>query len=257
MKALLISAPPSAHSLTEDLTRTASDELCRQGHSTEVLNLNELQWDPVVRPTDYGVCEFRRPVGDHAADAHADGTLAEVVREHQQLLEDADLLVLLFPLWWHGMPAIMKGWIDRIFTERFAYGLHDGSGNSRKYGDGAFTGKRGLIITTAGDRASAFEERGLNGNIHDLLFPITHGVLWYTGIAPLESLAILGVNTPDWPGVEDARDRVRRRLASLDAEEPIPYRWMLEDYDSERRLDRSHAAGRTDLAIHVRSERAS
>lgn len=257
MQALLISAAPSAQSLTDDLTRTASASLTEQRHAVDVLNLNDLQWDPVVRPADYGIAEFDRPIGDHAVDARCDGTIDTLVGQHQRLVEDADLIVLIFPLWWAGMPAVMKGWFDRVFTQGFAYGLHDAAGNSRKYGDGAFAGKRGLVITTTGDRASAFGERGLNGNIHDLLFPITHGILWYTGIAPLESLALLGIDTPDWPGVEDAREKVRARLTSLDQEEPIAYRRMLEDYDSDRRLQEQHAAGRTDLAIHLRSERAS
>jgi Putative NADPH-quinone reductase (modulator of drug activity B) len=257
MRALLISAAPSAQSLTDDLTRTASAALRGQGHAVDVLNLNDLQWDAVVRPTDYGIAEFDRPVGDHAVDARCEGTIDSLVGQHQRLVERADLIVLIFPLWWAGMPAVMKGWFDRVFTQGFAYGLHDAAGNSRKYGDGAFAGKRGLVITTTGDRESAFGERGLNGNIHDLLFPMTHGILWYTGIAPLESLAILGVDTPTWPGIEDARDQVRRRLASLDTEDPIPYRRMLEDYDSDRQLHEQHATGRTDLAIHLRPARAS
>lgn len=257
MRALLISAAPSAHSLTDDLTRTASAELTAQGHHVDVLHLNDLHWDAVVRPGDYGLDEFHRPVGDHADDARTDGTIDGGVERHQGLVERADLIVLVFPLWWAGMPAVMKGWFDRVFTQGFAYGLHDADGNSRKYGDGAFAGKRGLVITTTGDRDSAFGERGLNGNIHDLLFPITHGILWYTGIAPLKSLAILGVDTPNWPGIEDAREQVRARLASLDRDEPIPYRRMLEDYDADRQLHKEHATGRTDLAIHLRSERAS
>lgn len=243
--------------MTNDLARTADAELRAHGHTVDLLNLNELHWDAVVRPADYGITEFDRPVGDHAVDARCEGTLDPLVGHHQRLLQDADLIVLIFPLWWAGMPAVMKGWFDRVFTQGFAYGLHDAAGNSRKYGDGAFAGKRGLVITTTGDRASAFGERGLNGNIHDLLFPITHGILWYTGIAALESLALLGIDTPDWPGIEDARGQVRARIASLDREEPIPYRRMLEDYDSDRRLREQHASGRTDLSIHLRDDRAS
>lgn len=257
MRALLVSAAPSANSLTDDLTRTASTALSEQGYAVDVLNLHDLQWDPVVRPTDYGVTEFERPVGDHADDARSSGTLEATLERHQQLLEQTDLLVLVFPLWWAGMPAILKGWIDRVFTQGFAYGLHDADGNTRKYGDGAFVGTRGLLITTAGDRATAFGELGINGSIDDLLFPITHGIFWYTGIAPLESLAILGVDTPTWPGIEDARLRVRERLAALQDEEPIAYRRMLDDYDPERRLHPRHARGRTGLAIHRRPRRVA
>ncbi|GAA1994664.1 NAD(P)H-dependent oxidoreductase [Isoptericola halotolerans] len=252
MHALIVSGAPSSVALTADLTHTAEATLRDQGHDVDVLDLVRLGWHPAVRPGDYGIEDFTAPVGAHAVAAARSGTLDAEVRRHQELLRRADLLVLVFPLWWAGMPAILKGWVDRVLTQGFAYGLRDADGNPRKYGDGAFTGKRGLVVTTAGDRAEAFGPRGVNGHIEDLLFPINHGIFWYTGIEPLPPLTLLGVDSPVWAGVEDARAQVRKRFENIDTDEPLPYRRLLDDYDGRRRLLDEHAPGRSDLAIHRR-----
>lgn len=253
MHVLQISAAPSARALTADLALVAEHTLRDQGHHVTTLDLGALDWDPVVTGADYGLESLNGPVGEHAATAAKNGTLALEVREHQRLLTRADLLILTFPLWWGGMPAVLKGWVDRVFTQGFAYGLHDEHGRPRKYGDGAFCGTRGLVITTAGDRPTSFDGRGVNGCLDDLLFPITHGILWYTGIAPLRPLTLLGVDSPVWAGIDDSRAQVSRRLIDIGQEQPIPYRRMLEDYDGGRRLLDRHAPGRTDLGVHRRS----
>jgi len=61
----------------------------------------------------------------------------------------ADAVILQFPLWWFGMPAILKGWIDRVFAYGLAYGFK-GAGNRYRYGDGGFKGKRALLCVTVG-----------------------------------------------------------------------------------------------------------
>lgn len=252
MHVLLVAAPPSPASLAARLLDAAEDELRTAGHTTTAVDVVAHGWDPVVRPSDYGADAFDRPVGDHAVAAIADGRLAHDVALQQQHVRDADAIVLLFPLWWFGMPAALKGWIDRVFTQGFAYGVKDAHGRTRKYGDGAFAGTRGLVVVSTGDRASAFGRRGLNGSIDDVLFPITHGILWYTGIAPLEPLALLGVDAPGWSGADAAEAQVRARMRTLATDEPIAFRRMLDDYDDERVLLPQHAAGREELAIHRR-----
>lgn len=104
----------------------------------------------------------------------------DVSVEQAKLLE-ADLVVLQFPLWWYGVPAIMKGWIDRVFEAAFGYDVwHPQSGRARKYGDGLLAGKRGLVVVIAGDRPGALQPRGLSGDIEDVLRPLLHGTLWRT-----------------------------------------------------------------------------
>jgi hypothetical protein len=86
------------------------------------------------------------------------------------------------PLWWFSMPAILKGWVDRVYSFGFAYGV--GSTATRdgdRYGEGRLAGKRAMLLVTAGGWEEHYAGRGINGPIEDLLFPINHGILYYPG----------------------------------------------------------------------------
>lgn len=150
------------------------------------------------------------------------------------------------------MPAILKGWVDRVFSHGFAFGIKDPvTGRTLKYGDGGLAGRRALAITTAGDRSSAFGPRGINGDVDSLMFPITHGLFWYTGMAPLRPHVITATDTPGWDSYEVERQALVHRLRDLGTETPIPFRHMRSgDYDDDRMLRPDIAPGRTDLAMH-------
>lgn len=252
MKVLIVAAPPTARSLTAALAATALDAAREAGHEATLVDLRALGWGASVEPSDYGLDEHAGTVGDDAAAALERGRLAPEVREQQELLLAADALVLMFPLWWSGMPARLKGWVDRVFTQGFAYALADADGNPRKYGDGALAGRRGLVIVSTGDRPTSYRDRGVNAGLEDVLFPVTHGLLWYTGIAPLPLCELPGVDSPAWMGDDAAHRLVRERIAGLEHDAPIPYRRLLDDYDGDRMLRGDLAPGRTGLAVHRR-----
>lgn len=201
-----------------------------------VVGLHELGWNPVL-----------------GADELAGATPADVA-EQQQLVRDADLLVVQFPMWWHAMPAIVKGWFDRVFAKGFAFGIKDPqTGQTLKMGDGGLVGKRALTIVTAGDRPSSFAPRGINGDIELLLFSLLHGTFWYSGIAPLKPHLIAGTDQPCWAGVDAEHRRLADRLRGVFEEPPIPYRTLASgDYGADRVLDPGIAPCESGPAIHVR-----
>lgn len=73
---------------------------------------------------------------------------ADVATEQQKVLA-ADAVIFQFPLWWYSMPAIMKGWIDRVWAGGLAHN-YMGAGNAYRYGEGAFQGKRALLSVAVG-----------------------------------------------------------------------------------------------------------
>lgn len=75
--------------------------------------------------------------------------------EEQRKLLAADAVILLFPLWWFGMPAIMKGWFDRVWARGLAYGYKN-AGNAHRYGEGGFAGKRALLAVSVGGPAQDY-----------------------------------------------------------------------------------------------------
>jgi NAD(P)H dehydrogenase (quinone) len=109
----------------------------------------------------------------------------DVRREIDEILW-ADFVVLQFPLWWFGMPAILKGWMDRVFV----YGaLYTGR---RRFDAGVCRGKRVRLSVTTGSSAEACSHDGREGDTHLIFWPI-HYALHYLGFTVLEPALINGV----------------------------------------------------------------
>src|SRR5690625_1489579 len=144
--------------------------------------------DPALTERDLG--DLAGTPGNLAAlaeQAYLQEQLPADIREEQAKLARAELLVVQFPLWWYGPPAILKGWFDRVLTGGFAHGdLDPELGVPRRYGDGGLAGRRALVVVTAGEDARSIGPRGISGDLESLLFPLTHGILWYVGIEPLD-----------------------------------------------------------------------
>ena len=83
------------------------------------------------------------------------------MEDEQAKLRQADAIVFQFPIWWFSFPAILKGWVDRVFAYGLAYGYKD-AGNQHRYGEGGFAGKRALLSVTVGGPLEDYGARGIN-----------------------------------------------------------------------------------------------
>ncbi|KUF17784.1 MULTISPECIES: NAD(P)H oxidoreductase [Streptomyces] len=113
LKVLLVTGHPRSDSLTAQLARHARDRLTAAGHAVDLLDLEAEGFDPRMTPAD-------EPDWD---DPHKE--YSPEVRAHMRRVADADVIVVVFPLWWFGLPALLKGWIDRVWNNGFAYGRED------------------------------------------------------------------------------------------------------------------------------------
>lgn len=229
MRALWVLAHPDPRSLNAHLRDVGVRALRGAGWDADESDLYADGWDPVL-------------VTEGGADVEAE----------QTRLREADLLVLQFPLWWYGMPAILKGWVDRVFEAGFAYDVLDPvTGRARKYGDGGLAGKRALAVVTAGDRPGSLQPRGISGSIEDVLWPLLHGTFWYTGMEALRPHLVTRARDVDTHRLAELDDELIARLAGVTREEPIPYLPLSEEfYDHTVRLLPHVAVGRTDNRAH-------
>ena len=126
---LIVYAHPEPGSFTGALKDRAVEALTRAGHIVEVSDLYAEGFNPVAGRHDFTTAA--NPERFHYQTeqefAALSGTFAEDVSREQQRLEAADLLVLQFPLWWGGPPAILKGWCERVLAYGFAYVTAGGS----------------------------------------------------------------------------------------------------------------------------------
>jgi NAD(P)H dehydrogenase (quinone) len=207
-RALWVFAHPAQESLNATLRDVGVAALRAEGWNVDVADLYAEGFDPVL--VDGG--------GDD-------------VRAEQHRLLAADLLVLQFPLWWYGMPAMLKGWIDRVFECGFAYDVVDPTtGRARKYGDGGLAGRRALAVVTAGDRAGSISPRGISGDVEDIFWPLLHGTFWYTGMDALTPHLLTGVHGADADRVRGLADGLAERLRTVGTEQPIPYLPMTDEH---------------------------
>jgi NAD(P)H dehydrogenase (quinone) len=230
MRALWVLAHPSPHSLNSHLRCVGVAALRAQGWTVEETDLYSESWDPVL-------------VSDGGTD----------VQTEQDKLLAADLLILQFPLWWYGMPAIMKGWIDRVFEAGFAYDVTDpDSGKARKYGDGGLVGRRALTIVTAGDRPGSLSPRGISGSIEDVLWPLLHGTFWYTGMEALRPHLITHARQVDPTRLGALERELTNRLHQVTTEPAIPYLPMTDQhYDHAIRLHPHVSPREAGIAAHL------
>lgn len=255
MRVLWVSAHPDERSLNAELRDAGHHAVRDAGHHLDVSDLYSMGWKATLDRDDLGDHVDLPPEISRATKrAYEDGTLASDVREEQEKLRRADAVVLQFPLWWYSVPSIMKGWIDRVFSKGFAYGIADPDhpGRTFRYGDGPLQGRRAQVITTAGSPAAALGPRGINGQIDQVLFPLLHGTLWYVGMTVLPPVVIDSADRMDPTELETARQVVRQRVDRLWDVEPIAYRHQNRgDYDDDLVLRPDLARGEEGIGVHV------
>jgi NAD(P)H dehydrogenase (quinone) len=255
MNVLWVFAHPEPRSLSGTLRADGERALRELGHEVRTTDLYAMRWNPVVDRADFTAEEGERLiVGDASERAHHDGSLSPDIRAQQDRLRWADAVVLQFPLWWYGMPAILKGWFDRVFVKGFAYGVRDpGTGRTLRYGDGLLRGTRALAVVTAGAPEPSIGPRGVNGDIEQLLFPLLHGTLFYTGMDVLPPFVVAGADRMGDDGCAEASERLKERLRTLPDAAPIAFRSQNGgDYDDDLVLRPDLVPGGHGLGVHVR-----
>src|SRR5215813_9590092 len=147
MNVFIVHAHHEPTSFNAAMTRTAQEALARAGHEVVLSDLYAMGFDPVSDRRNFTTVAnpdlYRQQSEETHAAAH-DGFAPELQREMDKLFW-CDALILQFPLWWFGLPAILKGWIDRVFASGGRI-----YGGGKWYDRGVFTGKRAMCALTIG-----------------------------------------------------------------------------------------------------------
>jgi NAD(P)H dehydrogenase (quinone) len=181
-KFLFVLAHPEPASFTSSLARYGMLGLEQSGHSIELSDLYAMEFDPVSDRRNFTSTanpeRYDQQVEEQLA-SDTSGYSDELQREMDKLAE-CDVLILQFPIWWLGMPAIVKGWIDRVFAIGRTYG------GGRWFDRGIMRGKRAMLAVTIGGTDQAYSPDGIYGPVEDVLRPINHGILAFCGFEVVE-----------------------------------------------------------------------
>ncbi len=163
MNALLILAHPNCESFTHAMAKVATEVLLKAGYTLTEHDLYAEKFDPVQATVE-------------SANTSSADLLVEV---HCTDLRKADLILIFHPNWWSQPPAIMKGWIDRVFRLNTAYGYPEGVGYDG-VPVGLLNAKHALIFNTS--NTPALREQTVFGD------PLE--TLWRTSV-----FSLCGVNS--------------------------------------------------------------
>jgi NAD(P)H dehydrogenase (quinone) len=250
---LVVHAHPDRRSLTHQLATTARHALAERGHRVLETDLYAARWKAVFDGDDFldRLDPDKLSFVGESGHAFATGTQTADVAAEQDKLRAADAVILQFPLWWFGFPAILKGWVDRVFAYGFAYGYR-GAGNAHRYGEGALAGKRAVLSVTVGGPEEDYGPRGINGPLEHVLFPITHGNLFFAGMDVLPTFAVYAAGKLNELAVVAARRALVDRIAGLFSDAPIAYRKQnAGDYPDRHSLAPDVAPGVIGIPAHI------
>jgi len=176
MNALIVVSHPNPSSLTHSIAGRIAQGITNAGHVSEIADLTAEGFDPRFGLADFAV--------HHREAAPPADVLAEQAR-----IDRADALVLVFPIFWWSMPGLLKGWIDRVFSNGWAF----------DYGADARLEKKLQrlkvhLVAIGGGDAPLFERHGY---AHAMKVQIDHGIFDYCGAEVVSSHLMLDSETED------------------------------------------------------------
>lgn len=159
MKNLIVVCHPNPKSFTSAIAKTIESALTAKGETFITRNLYELNFNPVLSGADF--MQFK--AGQIPAD----------IAEEQKHIAAAQNMIFVYPIWWTGLPAMLKGYVDRVFARGFAWNLVDGQLKKM------LTGKRALLVSCHGNPKSYYDAVGM---YHAMNMTSDNGIFDFCGV---------------------------------------------------------------------------
>lgn len=159
MNHLVVFAHPNPKSFGKGIVDAVVKASEEKGANVRVRDLYEIGFDPILKPSDFEAFQSGNVPGDIAAE--------------QEHIKWADVITFVYPVWWASVPALLKGYVDRVFSYGFAYEYVDGAPN------GLLKGKKGLLFCTTGTPNEIYAVSGMHNSMKQTT---DQGIFNFTGI---------------------------------------------------------------------------
>jgi NAD(P)H dehydrogenase (quinone) len=186
MKHFIIYAHPNPNSLNGHFKNSLVEHLEQDNHEVIVRDLYQLNFNPVLSLEDMA--------------GQLKGLVADDVKQEQEFIAWADCVTFIHPIWWTGLPAIMKGYIDRVFSYGFAYRYDQGIQK------GLLTGKQTVIINTHGKSKAEYESIEMD---KALLLTSDKGIYTYSGLEIIEHFFFEKADRPTLESIENWTNQIK------------------------------------------------
>ncbi|XP_077144640.1 NAD(P)H dehydrogenase [quinone] 1-like [Ranitomeya variabilis] len=218
--ALIVLAHQERSSFNYAMKEATKAALEKNGWTVLVSDLYEMKFHSVLSRDDITGSPKEPNNFKYGAEmliAWQEGRLASDIKEEQKKVEKADLVIFQFPLYWYSMPAIMKGWVERVLSMGFAYSYQT------MYSGGTLKNKKALLSFTTGGPEAMSSPRGISGDINIFLWPLQNGILNFLGFKVLEpQISFAVAHIPQEARVEILKNW-EKRLETIWDEKPIRY----------------------------------
>ena len=202
------------------------------GHELIVSDLYAMNFNPVASAADFKQRRFPDALQYDREQKFATqhGSYADDIQAEIDKILWCDFLILQFPLWWFSVPAMMKGWIDRVFANGVAYGA-----GGRRMDAGGFKGRKAMITTTTACYPEMVAPDGLLGDLRVNLWHLHSGTLAYAGFKVLPPFTAWSIHYTTQGERERYLDDYGERLRCLEQIEPMFFH-PLADFGEDWRL---------------------
>lgn len=155
----------------------------KENHTVTISDLYAMEFNPVATEKDFlerqNVSFFK--YSKEQAKASSGSQLSSDICREQEKLFACDLLIFQFPLWWYGLPAILKGWVDRVITKGTCYS------DGKIYDRGIFKNKKALLVFTTGGTPNPTVA---NEDIEKIAYLLSHGIFYFLGFEVLKPFIV-------------------------------------------------------------------
>lgn len=232
MKVLIVYAHPEPKSFNGALKDIAVSTLEKNGHEVVVSDLYKMNFKCIADEGDFLDRKDKTFLKYAVEQKHAyknNNFYEDIILEQKKLLW-SDFVIFQFPIWWYSMPAILKGWFDRVYASGLIYGSDIG-----RYDSGGLKGRKAMLSVTTGSPKEAYTPWGMDGDMNDkILYHINHGMLYFSGMQPVEPFVA-------WTPSHDAEERkdylkaYSKIIENLDTQPIIKYHPQ-SHYDDNHQL---------------------
>lgn len=190
MRHLIIYAHPNENSLNHNLLNTVVEILQSRNEEVVVRDLYTIGFDPVFSLNDM--------------QGQRMGQVSDDVKAEQEHISWAEQITFIYPIWWTGLPAMMKGYIDRVFSYGFAYRYDQGIQK------GLLKGKKTVIINTHGKSHEEYEKTGMD---KALTLTSDHGIFIYSGLEIIRHLFFDKADKASPENLENWKEQIKNLYA--------------------------------------------
>jgi NAD(P)H dehydrogenase (quinone) len=170
MRYLIVYAHPNPQSFNHAIREKIEGTLQAANCEYAVRDLYEMHFDPALKAAEIAM--------------GWDGPVPDDIKQEQDHIRASDVLIFIYPIWWSDMPAMLKGYIDRVFSYGFAWTMEQDTFS------GLLKGKKAVIVNTLASHRDEFISMGL---LECMNKTIDAGIFDFSGIQVIEHKYLCGV----------------------------------------------------------------